>query len=467
MKPLLRLSVSVWALLVFSALLKDSRAACADGECDSNQTIIITTTTTTVEFQSNPNCSLSVSNISGNGSLVGLTPGAVYNISLDCLNCCKMVTTKPEQVINLSVTGISTTSISLSWNKPTGNISFYKVEWADGEKENVNETSKTITGLAAGENYTISVTAVADDGRTEGVTEDISQYTKPDVVKNLSVSEITTSSVSLTWTKPEGNSTFYRVQWTAGTYNLGVTVSETEMNVTSLTAGVQYTFTIIAVTGDNKTVGEAKTVSQYTKPDVVRNLSVSEITTSSVSLTWTKPEGNSPFYRVQWTAGTDNWGVTVNETEMNVTSLTAGVQYTFTIIAVAGDNETVGEAKTVSKYTKPEVVKSLSVSEITTSSVSLTWTKPEGNSTYYRVQWTAGTNNLGVTVNETKMNVTSLTAGVQYTFTITAVAGDNETVGEEKTVSQYTSKMCSASLSAFNIICCLDRCNLVVILQIT
>ncbi|XP_053175922.1 receptor-type tyrosine-protein phosphatase eta-like [Scomber japonicus] len=297
----------------------------------------------------------------------------------------------------------------------------------------MSKTSTIITNLTAGVQYTITVTAVADDGHIEGQSTIVSPYTKPDVVRNLSVSEITTSSVSLTWTKPEGNSPFYRVQWTAGTDNWGVTVNETKMNVTSLTAGVQYTFTIIAVAGDNETVGEAKTVSQYTKPDVVRNLSVSEITTSSVSLTWTKPEGNSPFYRVQWTAGTDNWGVTVNETKMNVTSLTAGVQYTFTIIAVAGDNETVGEAKTVSKYTKPEVVKSLSVSEITTSSVSLTWTKPEGNSTYYRVQWTAGTDNWGVTVSETEINVTSLTAGVQYTFNITAVAGDNETVGDTET----------------------------------
>ena len=111
-------------------------------------------------------------------------------------------------------------------------------------------------------------------------------------------------------------------------------------------------------------------------------------------------------------------------------------------------------ASTSLSLTEPDVVRNLSVSEITTSSVSLTWTKPEGNSTFYRVQWTAGTDNWGVTVNETKMNVTSLTAGVQYTFTIIAVAGDNETVGEAKTVSKYTSKMCSASLSAFNIICC-------------
>ena len=119
-------------------------------------------------------------------------------------------------------------------------------------------------------------------------------------------------------------------------------------------------------------------------------------------------------------------------------------------------------ASTSLSLSEPDVVTSLSVSEFTTSSVYLTWTKPEGNSPFYRVQRTDGTDNWGLSVNETEINVTSLTAGVQYTFTIIAVAGDNETVGQAKTVSQYTSKMCSASLSAFNIICCPYRCNIVV-----
>ncbi|XP_062276922.1 receptor-type tyrosine-protein phosphatase eta [Scomber scombrus] len=437
MKPLLRLSVSVWALLVFSALLKDSRAACADRECDNNETIIITTTTTTIEFQSKPNCSLSVSNISGNGSLVGLSPGAVYNISLDCLNCCKVVTTKPERVIDLNVTGISTTSISLSWNKPTGNISFYKVQW-DGNTRNVTETSKTITQLGVGKKYTITVTAVADDGRTEGMSQVISQYTKPYVVKSLGLSEFTTSSVSLNWTKPEGNSPFYRVQWTDGTSNETVNVNETKINVTALTAGVQYNFTVTAVAGDNETVGEAKTVSQYTKPEVVRNLSVSEFTTSSVSLTWTKPEGNSSSYKVQWTGGEINGTATVTETSKIITNLTAGVQYTITVTAVADDGHTEGQSATVAQYTKPEVVRNLSVSEFTTSSVSLTWTKPEGNSSSYKVQWTGGEINGTATVTETSKIITNLTAGVQYTITVTAVADDGHTEGQSATVSQYT-----------------------------
>lgn len=41
----------------------------------------------------------------------------------------------------------------------------------------MTETFAIITGLEPGKNYTISITAVADDGRTGGDTRVISQYT--------------------------------------------------------------------------------------------------------------------------------------------------------------------------------------------------------------------------------------------------------------------------------------------------
>jgi hypothetical protein len=81
--------------------------------------------------------------------------------------------------------------------------------------------------------------------------------------------------------------------------------------------------------------------SSVTEPAVVRNLYVSEITTSSVFLNWTQPEGNSFFYRVNWTGASISQNVT--KTFTTITGLTAGVQYFFIVTAVAGDNTTVGE----------------------------------------------------------------------------------------------------------------------------
>ena len=61
-----------------------------------------------------------------------------------------------------------------------GNRSFYSVEWNDGRNSsfmNVSETCTNITGLTAGVQYKITVTAVAHDGYTEGQSETIFKYT--------------------------------------------------------------------------------------------------------------------------------------------------------------------------------------------------------------------------------------------------------------------------------------------------
>nr|XP_024658919.1 titin isoform X16 [Maylandia zebra] len=439
MKLSMRFSVPLWTLLVFSAFLKSSQAQnisnCATG------TLNITTTTTTadVTFQLDPNCSLTVgSNMSENSLITGLTPGAVYHIVLNCSGSCNVsnITTKPETV-SLTVTNITTSSMFVSWTKPVGSSSFYKVQWTVGGTNfsvNVNVTSYTITNLTAGVQYEITVTAVADDNYTEGQSATVTIYTKPEKVNDLNVSEIRTSSIFLNWTEPQGQRSFYRVEWTDGTINMNKTVTETKVNVTELTPGVNYTFTVIAVAGDNNTQSDVATLSQYTKPEKVNDLTVSEIRTSSIFLNWTEPQGQRSFYRVEWTDGTINMNKTVTETKVNVTELTPGVNYTFTVIAVAGDNNTQSDVATLSQYTKSEVVMRLSTVNVTTSSIFVSWTKPVGNSSFYKVQWT----NFSVNVNVTSYTITNLTAGVQYEITVTAVADDNCTEGQNATVTIYT-----------------------------
>ena len=90
--------------------------------------------------------------------------------------------------------------------------------------------------------------------------------------------------------------------------------------------------------------------------------------------------------------------------------------------------------------TEPAVIKTLSVSDITTSSVSLSWTEPEGKSSFYRIEWSGGNETMNDTTKLTVFNITKLTAGVKYTFKVIAVAGDNITEGENRYKSLFTSK---------------------------
>ena len=70
----------------------------------------------------------------------------------------------------------------------------------------------------------------------------------------------------------------------------------------------------------------------------------------------------------------------------------------------------------------------------------VSWTEPEGNSSFYRVEWKGGEISGSENVSETNKNITDLTAGVQYEIKVTAVAEDNLTEGESVSVHQYTSK---------------------------
>uniref|UniRef100_UPI0037E83681 receptor-type tyrosine-protein phosphatase eta-like n=1 Tax=Semicossyphus pulcher TaxID=241346 RepID=UPI0037E83681 len=331
---------------------------------------------------------------------------------------------EPEVVRKLTVGQVTTSSISLMWAEPEGESSFYR--------------------------YEITVTAVADDQSTEGQSTTVSKYTKPEVVRKLTVGQVTTSSISLMWAEPEGESSFYRVQWTNGRTNRNISVTETNINITELTAGVQYNFTVIAVAGDNTTESAMAETFHFTKPQVVRNLSVLNATTSSMFLTWTEPEGQSSFYKVQWTHGEIHGTVNVKQTNIDITNLTAGVQYEITVTAVAGDQSTEGQSTTVSQFTKPEVVRKLTVGQVTTSSISLMWAEPEGESSFYRVQWTNGGTNRNISVTETNKNITELTAGVQYNFTVIAVAGDNTTESAMAETFHFTKPQVVRNLSVLN-----------------
>ncbi|CAJ1057368.1 tenascin-X-like isoform X5 [Xyrichtys novacula] len=451
MTLLVRFSVS---LLLLCALLKISQAKC-DEKCAENETETFTADTTTVTFESSPSCNLSIGNhTSGQGSISGLTPGTVNTIFLGCFNCCKNVTTKPAAVVNLTVHPVTTSSISLMWTKPEGERSFYRVKWTNGKtswNQSVTETNINVIDLTAGVQYNFTVTAVAGDDTTESEMVQTSTYTKPAAVMNLTVHNVTTSSMFLNWTEPEGQRSFYRVKWTNGITSGNKNVTETNIKVTDLTAGVQYKFIVTAVAGDDTTESEMVQTSTYTKPEVVKVINVHYVTTSSMFLNWTEPEGQRSFFRVQWTIGEIKKTANVTDRLTYITNLTAGVQYEISVSAVADDNSTKGEKTTVFKYTKPAAVMNLMVHQVTTSSMFLNWTEPEGQRSFYRVKWTNGKTIWKNSVTETNIKVTDLTAGVQYKFTVTAVAGDDTTESEMVQTSTYTKPAAVMNLTVHNV----------------
>ncbi|XP_037539109.1 receptor-type tyrosine-protein phosphatase eta [Nematolebias whitei] len=384
----------------------------------------------------------------------------------------------PGSITNLSPQIVGTTFLYVTWTRPGGALSFYRVSWTGGNSNNsllANQNSTNITTLTPGVRYYVTVRAVAADNRTEGNSQTISVYTKPEAVKNLTVTDFSTTSVFLNWSEPNGERSFYLIKWRNETAELSKGVSDTHINVTELTPGERYCFHVTAVAGEDKTESDEEIKCQhtkpdkvsnltvtdftttsmslnwpelngeisfysikYTKPDVVRYLTVTEITTSSISLNWTELLGKNISFNVQWADENQTKNSIVLDTKITIKNLMPGVLYKITVTPVAGDNYTQGANNSVSQYTKPAVVRNLTVIDFTTTSVSLKWTEPEGFTSFYTVVWTNNSLSQSLSVNNAQITIPKLTPGVQYNFSITAVDGDNITKGEATTVSLYT-----------------------------
>ncbi|XP_046716059.1 receptor-type tyrosine-protein phosphatase beta isoform X1 [Silurus meridionalis] len=360
--------------------------------------------------------------------------------------------TNPDIVTNLSVSNKTTSSVSLTWNEPNGYRSYFTVQWNNGSVNNIinsSITSCTVTGLTVGVNYTFTVTAVAADTQTTGSPTQISAFTKPDVISDLSVTEITIRSLFLNWTEPIGKSSFFKVQW-SNNITLNSATSNTFYNITNLNPGVNYTILISAVAADNITEGGAIVYSVFTKPDTVSILTAVNVTTSSILLYWIKAMGEISYYVVQYDHFSRNISTTTEFTMINITNLTPGVQYTFKVFAVVADNKTKGNSNYISAYTKPDVVKDLNVTEITTSSLFLNWTEPIGKRSFFKVQWSNNIT-LNSTTSNTFYNILNLNPGVNYTILISAVAADNITEGGAIGLSVFTKPDTVSNLTAVNV----------------
>jgi len=75
-------------------------------------------------------------------------------------------TTAPSAPTGLTVTGTTSSSVSLSWTAPSGTVNGYNVSENGSQVGSVTGTSDTITGLAASTGYTFTVTAYNSAGQS-------------------------------------------------------------------------------------------------------------------------------------------------------------------------------------------------------------------------------------------------------------------------------------------------------------
>jgi bacillolysin len=176
----------------------------------------------------------------------------------------------------------------------------------------------------------------------------------PSAPTNLSASNITDTSVNLSWTASTDNIGVTGYEVFQNGSSLG-TVTGTSASVTGLTAATSYSYNVRAFDAAGNNSALSNTVNITTTggadtqaPSTPTNLSASNVTDTSVNLSWT--------------ASTDNIGVTgyevfqngsslgtVTGTSASVTGLTAGTSYSYNVRAfdAAGNNSALSNTVSV------------------------------------------------------------------------------------------------------------------------
>ncbi|WP_162616221.1 S-layer homology domain-containing protein [Paenibacillus lutimineralis] len=261
----------------------------------------------------------------------------------------------------------------------------------------------------------------------------------------LTISDITQTSVKLSWPVPVDNDKVISFQIAViGTGGKAVSASEYETSINDLTADTEYTFQVRAYSLGGKEseplTATAKTLPQSSKPDTEAPqwpegsvLTVSDVTQSSVKLSWPTATDNVGVtgYRI-YVDSKEHRTVSSSVYTMMVDGLSADTTYSFKVTAFDEEgNESkalIASAKTSPQLPNPDTEapqwpnsSELIVSDIMQTSVKLSWSTATDNDgvTGYRI-YVDNKEHTTVTSTVYATTVNGLAANTTYTFKVTA-----------------------------------------------
>ncbi|CAH2329752.1 receptor-type tyrosine- phosphatase eta-like isoform X1 [Pelobates cultripes] len=372
----------------------------------------------------------------------GLTGGIAENYTF----------TVPAVIADVIIQNITTNSVLLSWPTPPGNRSSYELEVSGTPSQNMTlnyyETTVFLDHLVPGNFYIFTMFAKAGNGLSGNKTEKAT-YTPPGKVTILDVLKLNLSSLYLSWSPSEGNQSAYLVD-VLGESSQWFTVTTESATITNLTTDIQYTVRISALAGENdlKLQGSSSDISVLLSD----TLSATNITTNSLKLVWLPENIEQISYNIT-SFGIPSYNWSGASEEVLIESLIPGNLYTIQLSASQENNVLYGYGGRISVFTRPDIIRNVQFGNISTTSIDLSWNPPFGNHSNYIIEMTG---DYLQNLTTESASIYNLTPGTQYTFKISAVAGENVpgdiyklSVFTEPDVVQYLNISWISASSAF------------------
>ncbi|XP_061254500.1 tenascin-X isoform X5 [Bos javanicus] len=335
----------------------------------------------------------------------------------------------PEEPLlgELTVTGSSPDSLSLSWTVPQGHFDSFTIQHKGRDGPQVvrvggEETEVTIGGLEPGRKYKMNLYGLHSGQRVgpvsavgvtdpQEVVEETPSPTEPSteapeppeepLLGDLTVTGSSPDSLSLSWTVPQGHFDSFTIQYKGrdGPQVVRVGGEETEVTIGGLEPRHKYKMNLYGLHGGQR-VGPVSTVGVTASLTTERplaprlgELAVAVVTSDTARLSWTVEQGPFDSFLVQYK---DVQGqpqavpVAGDLREVTVSSLAPGRKYKFLLFGLQDEKRhgpVSADAKTLPDTKPAPRLGELTVTDVTPDSVGLSWTVPEGEFDSFVVQY--------------------------------------------------------------------------------
>ncbi|XP_069491060.1 tenascin-X isoform X3 [Ambystoma mexicanum] len=343
----------------------------------------------------------------------GLLPATMYTFTLFGVSDDKQSRPSTVNVTTALVTptlgdllaaDVTHDSLRLSWVVQDGEFDSFLLQYNDSQGQSktlpvdAGLHSTTVSGLQPAETYTFELYGVSNNTQSEPVSL-VAKTASPEksslLISNLSSSDITSDSLRLSWTTEEGVFDSFLIQYQDAEGNpqeLPIDGDLSSVTISGLRPSKIYKFLLYGVSGDRrgKPLSMDVTTAAAKKalvPARLGQLSVSDITSDSLQLSWNVPSGDFDSFLILYRDAQGNpqeLAVPGDLRIATISDLKLSKKYKFLLHGISGAKRSKAvstEATTAAakKALVPARLGQLSVSDITSDSLQLSWNVPSGD----------------------------------------------------------------------------------------
>ncbi|XP_038560221.1 tenascin isoform X1 [Micropterus salmoides] len=406
--------------------------------------------------------------------LGSLTPDTQYEVSLiarkgerTSIPVYQSFLTDLDAPRDLQMVELTDESITLEWKNSHAQVDNYRIKYgplSGGEHGELlfhpgpkDTTQAKITGLRPGTEYGMGVTAVKDE--RESLPTTTNAVTALDAPKDLTVAEVTETTMMLEWKRPLAKLDSFRLVYVSADGHRAEDVvpgTSESHTLRGLTPGMLYTISITAERGRRTSVPTTISAPTEEEKPLVTNVTISDLSWDSFLLSWSAEDGVFEAFLIEVTdaetgAEWQNHTVPADARSLTISGLFPTTWYRANLYGVyRGAVLDPVYADTITDMGSP---KGIRFSDVTDTSSTVHWVVPRARVDSYRVTYVPahGGNAKTLTVDgsESQTVLPNLTPGVTYEVTVIAVKGQRESEPGSDSVTTALDK--PRGLTAVNI----------------